>query len=301
MHTKVRFHLMVRVLSFVLILCAIGIRLAEALPRQEVPQVTEVVEIVDYPTLLYTPPVKQAVTFSASDAAFAPILNWSGETVDAEALIQAPLDITVTNEPLILILHTHATEAYCNISGFRTEDKTQNVVRVGQALADTLNQNGIRTIHDTTLIDLDGYYDSYARAGEIIESYLEQYPSIQMVIDVHRDSATDSNGKQVVLSTPYQDGSAAQLMFVMGTDNGGLYHPNWQGNVSFALKLQALCEQEVSGIFRNLNLRSQRYNQHYTPYSVLVEFGSAGNTLDEALNSAEIFADALITLLNQNR
>lgn len=298
MHTKERFHITVRLLCFGILLAAVGFRLAHELYRYKPekilqPQLIATESTTDFPSLLYQPLEKETeLEFSAS-----PILNWSGASIDAEALIQAPLEFSLSDEPMILIVHTHATEAYCNTDGYRTSDTTQNVVRIGQEIAERLNENGIHTLHDTTLIDQSGYYDSYARAEEIIEEYLQKYPSIQMVIDVHRDSVTGSNGAQLPLTVQREGESAAQLMLVMGTDTGGMYHPNWRKNLSFALKLQSLCEQETSGIFRDLNLRSQRYNQHLTPNSILVEVGSAGNTLSEALTSANLLADSLIKLL----
>ncbi len=301
MHTKERFHITVRVLCFVILLAAVGFRLAYELHGSDATEALRpqlMAAEPDFPSLRYQPAEKtQAPEVFAFDASLVPILNWSGTSVDAEALIQAPLEFALTQEPMILIVHTHATEAYCNTDGYRTSDTTQNVVRIGQEMAQCLNDKGICTLHDTTLIDQSGYYDSYARAAEIIEEYLQKYPSIQMVIDVHRDSVTDANGAQVALTTQLEEQTAAQLMLVMGTDTGGMEHPNWTKNLSFALKLQSLCEQEVSGIFRDLNLRSQRYNQHLTPNSILVEVGSAGNALSQALTSANIFADVLSKLL----
>ena len=165
MHTKERFHLTVRLLCFGLLLAAIGFRLASILPKQSVPRASAAEPTIDYPALLYEPPQEVAqLAFTESDAAFAPILNWSGESVDAKELITAPLEFKLSDEPTVLIVHTHATESYCHMDGYRTNDTEQNVVRVGKAIADQLNQNGIPTIHDTTLIDREGYYDSYARA-----------------------------------------------------------------------------------------------------------------------------------------
>ena len=302
MHTKERFHLTVRLVCFGILIAAVAFRLASDLPRYK-PMIAEKTEeivqaVADFPTLLYQPPKKSPqIAFSAQDAQLVPVLNWSGADIDAETLIQAPLNFTLSDEPMILIVHTHATEAYCNIDGYRTSDTAQNVVRVGQSIAEHLNKSGIRTLHDTTLIDQSGYYDSYARAAEIIEAYLAQYPTIEMVIDVHRDGVTDANGAQLPLTAQFGGEKVAQLMLVMGSDTAGLSHPNWRENLSFALKLQALCEQNARGIFRNLNLRSQRYNQHLTPHSILIEVGSAGNTLAEALRSAQIFADSLAQLL----
>lgn len=305
MITKERFRITVRLVCFGLLLTAVVFRFGHALHVKSIqlPTLTPQAEAestsqTDFPTLLYVPPSEaEPITFTASDAKFAPILNWSGASVDASSLICEPMNFVLSDEPLILIIHTHATEAYDGTDGYRTSDTTKNVVRVGQELAERLQANGINTIHDTTLIDRSGYYDSYVRAAEIIEEYLKKYPSIQMVIDVHRDSVTDANGTQIPLQTQVDGESAAQLMLVMGTDTAGLYHPHWRENLAFALKLQSLCEQSAQGIFRDLNLRSERYNQHLTRHSILVEIGAAGNTMSEALRSARLFADVLTTLL----
>lgn len=300
MHTKERFHLTVRLLCFGLLLAAAGFRLAYDLYRQKPPLVQPEpirLEADEFPRLPYEPPKKAAqLSFSADDAKFAPVLNWSEQRIDPATLISEPLDFTLSNEPVILILHTHATEAYCNIDGYRTTDSEQNMLRVGTELAERLNQNGLHTLHDTTLIDNDGYYDSYARAADRIEEYLQKYPTIQMVIDIHRDAATDANGQQIALIGSIDGQEAAQMMLVMGTDTT-LNHPNWRTNLSFALKLQSLCEREAPGIFRDLNLRAQRYNQHLTPHSILIEVGAAGNTLEQALRSTRLLGDCLVKLL----
>ena len=129
---------------------------------------------------------------------------------------------------------------------------------------------------------------------------MEEYPSIQMVIDVHRDAITDTNGEELAMRTELNGQSAAQLLFVMGTDAGGLEHPNWEGNLAFALQMQAYCTSDAPDLFRELSLRSSRYNEHLTPYSVLLEVGSAGNTLDEAIRSVEFFGTKLAELLQMN-
>jgi len=303
MRTKERLSATVRLLCFGILLVATAIRLGTELYERQpaiaatTTQPTENIYPI-YPTIFYEPPAERTrLTFQESDTAFAPIDNWSGIDIDAGELIARATNFELSDEPMILIVHTHATEAYCQTPGARTTDTSQNVVHIGQLLAQTLNENGINTLHDTTLIDESGYYDAYSRAAEIIEGYLGKYPSIQMVIDVHRDSITDENGDQIALHAQIEDTSAAQLMFVMGTNTSGLYHPNWQENLSFALKLQALCEKEAQGLFRDLNLRSQRSNQHLTPHSLLIEVGSAGNTLQEAETSIRYFAQQLSKLL----
>ena len=259
-----------------------------------------------YPTLLYTPPDHGGL-LTAEDTELVSVRNMAGAIYDPEALLTESLDFPLSDEPMILIVHTHATEAYTPADGddysaagsYRTTDTDHNVVRVGQALAQRLNDNGIPTLHDTTLHDVPGYDDAYERAAAVISRYLEEYPSIRMVIDVHRDAALDENGSEVAVNCSIGDREAAQMMLVMGTDAAGLEHPGWQGNLSMALKLQAWCEKTSPGCFRPLQLRAERYNQYLTPYSILLEVGAAGNTLRQALCSAEFFADRLTDLLLQ--
>ena len=158
------------------------------------------------------------------------------------------------------------------MSDFHSTDPEKSVVRVGQAIADALNARGIPTVHETSLIDLGNYNDAYPRMAELAEDWLARYPSIQMVLDVHRDS--------------------------LETDDGsGLDHPGWRQKLANAARLQALCEQRAPGLMRDLLLRASRYNQHLTPRSMLLEVGTAGNALDEALRSADIFSQVLADCL----
>lgn len=260
---------------------------------------------LSYPTLPYRLPEIPSLQFSGEDGALVPVENDAGLDYDKEALLTAPLRLSVGDEPLVLIVHTHATEAYTPGEGsyytataaYRTGDPAYNVVRVGQAIAQALNARGIVTLHDESLHDSFGYDDAYARTEETIREYLQRYPSIQMVIDVHRDAVADGSGGQLAFCTQVEGAQTARLLFVMGTNAAGQTHPGWQDNLSAALKLQVLCEKVAPGIFRPLSLRSQRYNQHLTPYSLLLEVGTAGNTLEEALRAADLFAEQLSVLL----
>lgn len=313
MATKERFRLSLRWVCFGLLLTAVVFRFADwwifarapAQTEPGQPQTEQTLEAT-YPTMYYTLPERNELVFTAEDSAFVSVDNRCGAEFDLEALLTRPLEFTLSgDEPVVLIVHTHATEAYTmtgdtryeESAAYRTADTNYNVVRVGQVIADCLNAHGIATLHDTTLNDLPGYNDSYSRTAAVICRYLEEYPSIQMVIDVHRDAVSDGSGGQVALASQVNGQQAAKLMLVMGTDLGGLSHPNWQTNLSMALKLQAMGEQEAPGLFRELSLCASRYNEHLTPYSMLLEVGSAGNTLEEALLSAEYFAQQLSRLL----
>lgn len=296
-----------RWLCFGLLLVASVCRLLSRgmlLPEAEAAVMREPAE-ESYPAFLYSLPEIPSLQFTPEEAALVSIDDRSGLAYDKEALLLKPLTLSPGDGPLVLIVHTHATEAYTPSEGsyyaatgsYRSGDTAYNVVRVGQAIADKLNARGIVTLHDTTLHDAYGYDDAYGRTAQTVAAYLEQYPSIQMVIDVHRDAVADSSGAQLAFCSQVRGQQAARLLFVMGTDASGQEHPNWQSNLSMALKLQVLCEKEAPGLFRELSLRNQRYNQHLTPYSLLLEVGTAGNTLPEALLSAEFFAEQLARLL----
>ena len=230
-------------------------------------------------------------------------------TVDKAALLTAPLCWrTPSQGPQVLIIHTHTSEAYTPSEGYeytasgnyRTQQADRSVVAVGDALAECLEENGISVLHDTQLHDYPSYNDSYASSKTAIEEYLNQYPSIVMVVDVHRDAAENADGTQVRQTAQIGGQTCAALMLVVGTDEGGLYHPYWQENLSCALKLQALLNREYPGLCRDLSLRAERFNQHETPASLLVEVGSTGNTLPEALTAAQYLGDTLAELLLAN-
>lgn len=261
-----------------------------------------------YPERLYTPPRvwTQGVEFAPGDAALVDIRNIAEVEFDAGALITQPLNFDASRTgPLVLIVHTHGTEAYTPTEEndyvpageFHTEDVTHNVVRVGQVLADRLNARGIETLNDETLCDLESYNAAYDTAADVIAAYLDKYPSIQMVIDLHRDAIEDTDGSQLAMTAELDGEDCARLLFVMGTNACGLEHPNWQDNLSCALKLQAMGEKQHPGWFRQMSVRSSRYNEYFTPCSVLLEVGAAGNTLEQAERSAERFGDLLADLL----
>ena len=158
-----------------------------------------------------------------------------------------------------------------------------------------MRAQGIGVIHDTTLHDYPSYNDAYGSSRTGMKEYLERYPSIRLVLDLHRDAYEDANGNQVAQTVFSQGTRIAPLMFVVGSDYGGA-HPNWQENLALALKLQTLIDARCPGICRNINLRSQKFNQDLSPGTLLVEVGAAGNTHDEALRAAEMLAGGIIRL-----
>ncbi|MGN1002820.1 MAG: stage II sporulation protein P [Oscillospiraceae bacterium] len=228
------------------------------------------------------------------------IKNETSYDIDVSGMLLDGSQVRLPNgEPQILIIHTHSSEAYtpAGLDRYeasdtnRTEDKEYNIVRVGDELTALLQQAGLNVIHDREIYDYPSYTGSYERSGAAVQSYLEQYPSIAVVIDMHRD-ALGANG--VVYKTMAEESGvcASQVMLLVGTDDSGLTHPNWRSNLSLALYLQNAVSAVHPTLMRPVALVQQRYNQHLTGGSLILEVGSSGNTLQEALAAIRLFADA---------
>lgn len=246
------------------------------------------------------PPEENAVAvFSPEDASLVQVNSVCGYIADVPALLEKPLDWDLTStEPTVLILSAHATESYENTEGYkasaayRTLDTAYNMISVGQYLAQLLEARGIRVIHDTTLHDYPSYTDAYNQSRATAKAWLEKYPSIRLVLDLHRDSVENKAGQQL----RYAVGDTAQVMFVVGTNASGLNHPNWYENLALAVKFHARLEKQLPGICRPISFRTQRFNQDLSSGALLIEVGAAGNTRQEALRAAEELADAIQAL-----
>lgn len=230
------------------------------------------------------------------------INNATNYSVDVDAMCAEELAIDLTlDAPEVLIVHTHTTECYngdeMTGESERTTNPDQNMCRIGDIIAETLNSYGIQTIHDTTIHDYPTYQGAYTRALETIEKNMEQYPSIKVVLDVHRDAYIYNDGSKLRVSTEVNGSDAAQVMLVLGTDSMGLYHPYWRENLKLAAKVQNAAETMYPGIMRPINLRRERFNMHVTKGSLLLEMGSNGNSLAEAEASAKYIGKALAAAL----
>lgn len=203
--------------------------------------------------------------------------------------------------PQILIVHTHGSEAYTMPPGqeyepsgeSRTTDLSCNVVRVGDELAKTLEEAGLTVLHDPTLHDYPEYSGAYGRSLDAVNAYLEKYPTISFVLDIHRDAISDGDGTPYKVVSGVAGLNAAQMSFVIGTDGGGLEHPNWRENLKLAAAIQQRLAGDYPTLMRPITVRNSRYNQHTSPGALLVEMGAAGNSLDEALLSARLLGKAL--------
>lgn len=236
--------------------------------------------------------------FSPEDGERLRLTNTSGLKPDLNQLLCAPLDWDLLGDaPTVLILHTHTTESYTKAgetyqetSAYRTLEERYNMLAIGDRVEALLSQAGITVIHDRTLHDHPSYNGSYTRARETIQSYLDKYPTLRLVLDLHRDASGDGTN-QLRPVTQIHGKSCAQMMLVLGTNMD-----SWEQNLSLGLKLQVQLENLAPGITRPLQLRPQRFNQDLSGGALLIEMGAAGNTQAEALLAADYLSEAIISL-----
>lgn len=263
---------------------------------------------VSMPIVVVEQPPQPVFTPSPSDYQGTGTVYFKNETdyaIDMTSLLQKDSPVALGEQGVqVLIMHTHGTEAYTQSPGhayvasgeYRTTDSSANMLRVGQEICDILNDRGISAVHSRTLNDYPAYNGSYNRALKDIQAHIQQYPTIQLVIDVHRDAI--ATGNTYYKTAAEVDGQqTAQLMFVTGTDAGGLTHDHWQDNLAFQAQLHDRLNSTYPGIMRPMSIRASRFNQHIRKGSMLVEVGACGNTLEEALAAAQIFANTLADAL----
>ena len=235
------------------------------------------------------------------------VYNRTEEELDASLLQEGAVDVPLGEGPQILIVHTHGSEAYSMTDGdtyeesdpYRTTDCSHNVVRVGEEMATVFRAYGFQVVHDTTLCDYPAYNGAYDRSKAVVEQWLEQYPTIKVVLDVHRDALVGSDGEIYKMVSTEAGQKVAQVMMVLGTDASGADHPRWKDNLAFALRLQKNLIRGYTSLARPTVLRRGRYNQHLSPGAILVEVGGHGNTLSEAIAGGRLWADSVArTLLN---
>ncbi len=230
------------------------------------------------------------------------------KTLDIRKVMSTPLGLEIDkSKPAVLIFHSHTSEGYelternfyAEDYNARSNDENLNVVRVGTEIADYLTKLGYTVIHDKTIHD-DNYSDSYPNSRKTVEKYLEEYPEIQIVLDIHRDSITLDNGTRMRPVSTINGQKAAQLMIITGAEEGKIEDfPEWEHNLRFALELQRECETFYPGLMRPVLFSQRKYNMDLTRCSLLIEMGSEANTLEQACYSGRLLASALGSLMER--
>ena len=233
------------------------------------------------------------------------IKNSSGIDIDYRDYENRELSFGCGDGYTVLIIHTHGTESYVpegvfyTDKGFypRSDDKSENVVGIGDVFEAVFEEAGIKTLHCEIPIDKTSYSKAYHNAEKIIKEYIKEYPSIKYIFDIHRDSVDLSSGEKVKAVTVVNGKTAAQIMFVIGTDAQNKDNANWGDNFAFAIKLQLALNQKYREFVRPINLKQGDYNQYYAPLSLLIEVGCDGNTFEEAEYSAKLTAEEIVHII----
>ncbi len=237
------------------------------------------------------------------------VQNGTGEATDIARVLSAKLSFSLKETgPQVLIIHTHTQEGYepdpwqpdSRNGEDRTSNPDQSVVAVGKAVADRLTELGIPVLHDTTIYD-ETYNGAYSRSLQGVERMILRYPSIKVVLDIHRDALNKAGERRYKLVFDNNGEPTAQIMLLVGTDKGSLPHPNWESNYNLALKVQ----KELLGVNerfpRPIKLTRSSYHQHVAPGALLLEVGANGNTVTEAVQAGRLFAEALAKVLKEAR
>ncbi|MCD8095986.1 MAG: stage II sporulation protein P [Ruminococcus sp.] len=229
----------------------------------------------------------------------------SNDELKESSSLGAVFDIEIgSSEPQIIIYHTHTTETYeledkdwydADFTA-KTTEPDKNMTAVGDAICEQLEAAGITVIHDTLVHDYPSYNGSYESSRETVSELLEEYPSVKIALDIHRDGIETSDGVRLAPVTEIDGKEAAQIMIISGCDDGTMDMPNYMDNFQFACALQSQIESDYSGLTRPILFDYRFYNQDLTSGSLLIEVGSHGNTLEQAVYSGELIGKALANL-----
>lgn len=220
---------------------------------------------------------------------------------------KAELKIADKSKPSVLIFHTHTTESYemadngwyCSDYATRSKSSDRNMIRVGDEIQKQLENAGFNVIHDTTIHDLK-YNGAYSRSRDTVEKILKENPTVQVVLDVHRDAIYQENGTRIKPVCEINSKKSAQIMIITGCEDGDVEDfPNWRKNLTFALQIQNEAQKEFEGLMRPVMFCNRKYNMDLTPCSLLVEFGSDSNTLEEAMYSGFLFGKCLASVMEE--
>lgn len=219
--------------------------------------------------------------------------------------IGTDLDEYSANDPLVLIIHTHGTESYSPHGALytspsalmRSSDTSENMIAVGAVMAELLNDAGIPTLHCETMHDISSYTRSYDLAADTVQKYLQEYPSIKYVFDVHRDAIVRTNGDLIRPVTVINGEVSAQVMLLVGTDEMGADHAEWRDNLAVAVQLQKRLTENYTRFARPINVRGASFNEQFTKGALLIEIGSAANSLREAKTAAKYLTYSIIDMI----
>ena len=252
---------------------------------------------VQTPENTSTPTPTQIPTKEQTNISSKELNNDTEYEIHSSAFENQPLSFS--KDTSVLIIHTHTTECYTpevptsiNDTG-RSIDETKNMLAIGEIIKEELEAAGITVIHDRTVHDYPSYQNAYGRSLATAKKHLSNNKNIGIVLDIHRDAIAGTDGSRIKLVHEVNGKKLAQMMIVCGTDGTGLSHPGWMSNLNFAFKIQEHADKMYPGLMRPINLRKERFNQHLTEGSLILEIGTHGNSLEEAKSGAKVLGQII--------
>lgn len=227
------------------------------------------------------------------------------DILDGTVLAEKDLTLSGEGDPLVYIYHTHSQEGYADS---KSGDASMSVIALGDRLTEILTEEyGLSVLHNPYAYDMvEGEEErsrayNYAKAD--LEKVLEEHPSIQVIIDLHRDAVPE----EMHLVTEIDGKPTAKIMFFNGLSENregemeSLPNPYREDNLAFSLQMMLNAEAYYPGFMRGIYLKCYRYNLHFRPRSVLVEVGAQNNTFEEAMNAMEPLADIMTRVILASR
>ncbi len=194
--------------------------------------------------------------------------------------------------PKVLVFHSHASENYHPNESHTTGQIPGDVVAVGKALVDKLSALGIAALHDTTIHDKPRYSEAFINSDRMVEAVLKEHPEIQIVLDIHRDGLQDK--PENYTRAEVQGMPVAKILFVVGDKD----NTKVEENLQFAQSMSDALEAKYPGVSRGVRVFKSDYSGELHPNSVMVLVGDwRGNTLEEAIRSAELLAEIIVSLI----
>lgn len=236
---------------------------------------------------------------------------WNCTEIDNSVLEKAADELPDFHEnaeksPRVLIYHTHSNESFLPKAAWydksyplRSADCSRNMVAVGDALCEALAKNGVTVIHECKTHDYPMFTGAYYRSADSVSSILEKYPDIDIIIDLHRDGIVKSDGSLGAPVCEVNGKTAAQFMIISCCENEDFDMPNYIENFKLACLLQNTAEEMYPGLSRPVLFDYRNYNQELSAGALLIEVGSHGNSLDEALYTGELLGNVIAKALEK--
>ena len=221
-----------------------------------------------------------------------------GSAIKRPTLQFKPKTLLPVTKPLVAIYHTHTSESFVPTTGVthRQGGQVGEIAAVGEALAAQLNHYQVQTVHSKQVHDFPSFMKAYGPSELTVKKILADHPSIQIVLDIHRDAEKRENAVTEINGVP-----VARIAIIVAVGQEDLLQPHWQKNLAFAKQIDDKMNAYFPGLSRGIQTVEWRYNQHLHERALLLEVGSQETSLEEAERAMEFLGGILVEILAENK